>query len=196
MKVLTNQAVLLDLKNGDHALRMWLQECLSFMNSCYQLSCTIARRPGQYRWMMCSADYATMSQRASRMCYQGALLWRRISTYNPGQNSFEHLRTNDGNRTNYQDCHRKTSSPLPPPDQCWFEKWNANLTWYKWSSTLIWGRGGGNGFQFTKIYSMSRLTVCQLSQWFWPGLSENGISKIIGGFPVKMVQNGGKHRLF
>ena len=38
--------------NGDHGLRMWLQECLSFMNSCYQLSCTIARRPGQYRWMM------------------------------------------------------------------------------------------------------------------------------------------------
>ena len=32
-------------------------------------------------------------------------------SYNPGQNSFEHLLTNDGNRTNSQDCHRKTSSP-------------------------------------------------------------------------------------
>ena len=31
--------------------------------------------------MMCNADYATRSQRASRMCYQGALLWRRISIY-------------------------------------------------------------------------------------------------------------------
>ena len=64
-------------------------------------------------------------------------------SYNPGQNSFEHLHTNNGNRTNSQDCHRKMSSPLSPLDQCWFEKWNANLTWYKWSSTLIWGRGGG-----------------------------------------------------
>ena len=37
----------------------------------------------------------------------------------------------------------KRHLPLPT-DQCWFEKWNANLTWHKWSSTLInieWGRG-------------------------------------------------------
>ena len=61
---------------------MWLEECSSFMNSCYQLSCTIARRPGQYQRLMCNADYATKSQRASRMCYQGALLWRRISNSN------------------------------------------------------------------------------------------------------------------
>ena len=67
--------------------------------------------------------------------------WPSTCIYNPGQNSFEHLLTNDGNRKKSQDCHRKTSSPLSPPDQCWFEKWNANLTWYKWSSTLIWVGG-------------------------------------------------------
>ena len=31
--------------------------------------------------------------------------------YNPGQNSFEHLRTNDGNHTSSQNCHRKMLSP-------------------------------------------------------------------------------------
>ena len=77
----------------------------------------------------------------SRLKFGASGLSRVLISYNPGQNSFEHLLTNDGNRTNSQDCHRKTSSPLSPPDQCWFEKWNANLTWCEWSSTLIWGRG-------------------------------------------------------
>ena len=58
------------------------------------------------------------------------------------------------------------------------------------------GEGGGGDFQFTKRNSLSGLNLRQLSQWFWPGLSENKILKIKGGFAVKMVQYGGEHRLF
>ena len=82
--------------------------------------------------------------------------------YNPGQNSFQHLRTNDGNRTNSQDCHRKTSSPLSP-------RINVGLKseiqiWLGTNDHQYWFGGGGGA-------------------WFSIYRRKFGVSKFPGGMP-------------
>ena len=73
-----------------------------------------------------------------------------ILIYNPDQTSFEHLRTNDGNRTNSsQDCHRKTSSPSPPgPMLVWKVKCKLDLAQMIVNIDLGEGRRGGGGVVF------------------------------------------------
>ena len=95
--------------------------------------------------------------------------------YNPGQNSFGHLRTNDGNRINSQHCHRKTSSPSPSgPMMVWKVKWKLGSV--QMIINIDFGEREGVIFQFTEGNWMFRLTVRQLSQWFWPGLEEGGVN--------------------